>query len=412
MLSLRGGDGAAWIAAVAAGLAPVLLGVTATLNTTTFEPLAWTVVAYGVARAAILDDRRALVWAGIAAGIALQAKYTLPLWLLCLAAAVALFPERRILRMRELWLGLGLAAVIAAPSIVWQATHGLPFRELVRAAADKDIAYGPLAYAVNQVLLLDPLFAPIWLAGLAAPFVVRDLRAVRFLPVAFAFAAVAIVAEHGKDYYLAPAYPPLFALGGILLERAVRNGVVRIGYLGVAAASAFVLAPLALPILPPATLVAYQRAIHLAPAAQEHGDDGDVIPPTFADMLGWHDFVRQIGTAYVALPPAERANTGILVDNYGEAAALDVYGAPYGLPPALSGHNQYAYWGARGQDPANILRVQLHPERLRPYCRRTTVVGTTQSFYARDFENGRTIAFCEGLHPRYAALEADLRDIR
>jgi hypothetical protein len=100
-----------------------------------------------------------------------------------------------------------------------------------------------------------------------------------------------------------------------------------------------------------------------------------------------------------------------LVDNYGEAAALDIYGAPYALPPALSGHNQYYLWGERGQDPENLIRVQSHPERLRPYCREMTVFRTTQSPYARDFENGKTIAFCRGLHPHLATIWPRLKII-
>jgi hypothetical protein len=170
-----------------------------------------------------------------------------------------------------------------------------------------------------------------------------------------------------------------------------------------------VIAPLALPILSPARLIAYQETIHLKAHPQERGDTGDAIPSTLADMLGWHDFVREVGLAYDAIPAAERAQTSIEVDNYGEAAALDLYGGSYGLPPALSGHNQYFFWGTRGQEPSNILTVQNDPERLQRYCARVTVLGTTASRYARDFENGKAIAFCRGLHPTLEKLWPSLK---
>jgi 4-amino-4-deoxy-L-arabinose transferase-like glycosyltransferase len=408
---LGGRDGAAWIAGIAAAFAPMLMGLTATLNTTTFEPLAWTLLAYAVARAIVLDDRRALVWGGAVAGLAMEAKYALPLWLVSLALALALFPERRLFRYRELWLGLGIAVVLALPSVVWQALHGFPFVELVRNAHYKDLVVSPLAFVINQIVVFNPFFAPIWIRGLIVPFTSRDLRPMRFVAVAFAIAAVATVVGHGKDYYLAPAYPPLLAIGGVALERFVRNVVVRVGYLAVAVALSLLFAPLALPILSPARLVAHEQRIHFTVHPEERGDAGDAIPPTFADMLGWHDFVRQVGVAYDALPPSERARTSILVDNYGEAAALDLYGSAYGLPPALSGHNEYFLWGLRGQDPANVLRVQFHPERLRPYCASMTVLGTTESPYARDFENGKTIAFCRGLHPSLSTIWPGLKII-
>jgi len=406
---LGGGNGAAWCAGAAAGFAPMLMGLTATVNTTTFEPLAWTLVAYGLARVAIADDRRAPLWAGLVAGLAMEAKYALPLWLAGLAAGLIVFPERRILRYRELWIGVAIATLIALPSVLWQAAHGFPFRELVRNAHLKDIAAGPLPFALNQLVVITPLFAALALLGLIAPFAMKRLRAVRFIPVAFALAAIAIVAGGGKDYYLAAAYPPLFALGSVAFEAIVRNAIVRGVLVGISVAGALVAAPLALPILSPPTLVAYQAALHIHPAAQERGDAGDALPPTFADMLGWHDFVREVGAAYDSLPPAERARTAIVVDNYGEAAALDVYGYEYHLPEALSGHNQYFLWAERGQHPVDVLRVQNNPERLAPFCATVKVFGTTTARYARDFENGKTIALCRGLHPDIATIWPSLK---
>jgi 4-amino-4-deoxy-L-arabinose transferase-like glycosyltransferase len=405
---LGGRNGAAWLAGIVAATAPILLGLTATLNTTSFEPLVWTAVAYALARAVILDDRRALIAAGCVAGLALEAKYALPLWLAALGIGLIVTPQRRILAYRELWIGVALAALIAAPSIVWQAQHGWPFATLVRNAGLKDAAVRPLAYMINQIVIFNPLSAPVWIAGLVAPFAIAELRAMRFLPIAYALTAVATIAGGGKDYYLAPAYPALFAIGAVIAERAIRAGVVRTAYAAVIVALAAVIAPLALPILSPATLIAYERALHLAPQQQERGDAATVLPSTFADMLGWHDFVREVAAAYDTIAPADRAATSILVDNYGEAAAVDLYGPAYGLPPALSGHNQYGFWGLRGQTPRNLLRVQDNPARLRPYCAQMRVVATTSSIYARACENGKAIAFCRDLHPPLAQLWPDI----
>jgi hypothetical protein len=401
---LRGGDAAAWIGGIAAALAPILMGLTATLNTTTFEPLAWTTVAYCLARAAILDDRGSLLWAGFAGGLAMEAKYALPLWLFSLAVAMLLFPQRRLYRYRELWFGFAIAFIIAIPSVIWQAAHAFPFVELVHNAGGKDLAASPIAFVLNQILVFNPLFAPLWLAGLVAPFVMRDLRAVRFIAVAFAISAAAIIAGHGKDYYLAPAYPALLAIGGVAFAQLVRNALLRVGYLAVAVLFSLIAAPLALPILSPDALGAYQQRMHLRSDTQEKGDRGDALPSLFADMLGWHDFVHQVGVAYDALPSADRERTSILVDNYGEAAALEIYGATYHLPPPLSGHNQYFFWGLRGQLPVNVLRVRFQPEVLRPHCIQMHEFGTTHSRYARGFENKRTIAFCRGFHPPLSSL--------
>jgi 4-amino-4-deoxy-L-arabinose transferase-like glycosyltransferase len=405
---LGGRNAAAWLAGIAAAFAPIFLGLTATLNTTSFEPLAWTAIAYLLARAIVLDDRRALIIAGVVAGIAMEAKYALPLWLIALAIGLLLTPQRRLLARRELWVGVAVAAVIAAPSLAWQGHNDWPFVALIRNAGLKDAAVAPVAYMINQVLILNPLAAPLWIAGLVAPFLIAQLRPARFIAIAYVVTAVATIAGDGKDYYLAPAYPALLAIGAIALERAIRSNAVRIVYATAIIAVAALIAPLALPMLPPATLIAYERALHLAPQQQERNDAATALPSTFADMLGWHDFVHQVAVAYDAIPPANRAATSILVDNYGEAAAIDLYGPAYGLPPALSGHNQYGLWGPRGQTPRNLLRVQNNPEKLRPYCGRMRVVATTESTYARGFENGKAIAFCRDLHPPLAQLWPDL----
>jgi hypothetical protein len=58
--------------------------------------------------------------------------------------------------------------------------------------------------------------------------------------------------------------------------------------------------------------------------------------------------VAQVAKAYASIPLVERMRCGILTVNYGEAGAIDHFGPRYGLPPALSGHQNYWIWGPRG----------------------------------------------------------------
>ncbi|MDB5026892.1 MAG: hypothetical protein JWO66_581 [Candidatus Eremiobacteraeota bacterium] len=407
---LGGGDGAAWTAGIMAAVAPMFLGLHATLNTTTFEPLAWTAVAYALARAALLDDRRAPVWAGIVAGVAMEAKYALPAWLIALAVGLLLTPQRRIFARRELWTGLALAALIALPSVVWQAANHWPFLDLVRAAGDKNAVVAPIAFVVNQLLVMNPLFAPIWIAGIVAPFAWRDLAPLRFVAIAFVVAAAMVMASHGKDYYLAAAYPPLFALGAVAFERVVRNAIARAVYVAAAVAISAVAAPTILPILPPAALAGYMERTHQTVTHAEKSFAGTTLPQGFADELGWHDYVAQIAAAYAALPAPLKARTAIVVQDYGEAGALDVYGGAYGLPPALSGHNQYYLWGQRGQSPDNIVRATQHPELWRPHCDAVEILGKTFSPYAMAYENGKSILLCRHMRPSLARYWPELKN--
>lgn len=406
--ALLGGDRTAVVlAALVAAIAPMLMGLTGTLNTSAFDPLAWTAIALLLVAALRGGSDRALIGAGLIAGIDLQIKYALVFWAVGLGVGLLLTPERRLFARRGLWIGLGLGALLALPSALWQAANGFPFLELGAAAEGKnaDVALGP--FLLNQVLAMNPLLAPLWLAGLIAPFVVPRLKDLRFLAIACLVMLVIVRLGHGKDYYLAPCYPILFAIGAAALApwfvgtaRRVIGGASLAGAVAVSAA----IAPISLPILQPETLVRYMAGIGFTPQQQEKSFAGTALPQHFADQLGWRDFTRQVGAAWQRIPPAERARTALLMDNYGEAAALDLYGKPHRLPPVLSGHNQYYLWGLRGQRPVNVLTLADAGEDLTPYCATVTELGTTFSRFAMAYENGQRLVFCQGVRPSLAQL--------
>src|ERR1700722_9035216 len=127
---LGGNSTAAWVAGLAAGIAPALVALTTTTTTPTFEPIAWTAFAYFLARAVIQEDRRAIVWAGLVAGVALEAEFGIAFWLVPLGLGVLLTSARRILVWPALWLGALVGLLVALPSLIWQALHGWPFFEV------------------------------------------------------------------------------------------------------------------------------------------------------------------------------------------------------------------------------------------------------------------------------------------
>lgn len=411
---LLGGDGfAAAGAGIAVVIAPMLMGMMATLNTTAFDPLAWTLIAYLLVRAVKDQDRTALLWCGVVAGIDFEIKYALVFWFASLVIGLLATPERRVFKEKFLWLGIGLAAVIGLPSLIWQGLHGLPFRDLAAAARDKNADTPPLSFVLNQVLVMNPLLAPLWISGIVAPFTVAQLKPVRFLSIAFLASLALVLLTHGKDYYIAATYPAMFIVGAVAMAHWVKGTKGRVALAGwgaLAAAFTVLISPMALPVLSVEGLKTYMENFPLKPQQQEKSFQGTLLPQLFADQVGWHDFTDQVGAAWAKIPAGERARTGIKLDNYGEAGALDVYGKSYGLPPALSGHNQYYLWGLRGQHPVNLLVVQDHPERLTPYCQEAIILGTTNSPNAMAYENGKTIAYCRGLKVDLAKIWPELKN--
>jgi hypothetical protein len=117
----------------------------------------------------------------------------------------------------------------------------------------------------------------------------------------------------------------------------------------------------------------------------------------FSDELGWRSFEKQVAEVYKALPPEDRAHAAIMAVDYGEAAALDYYGPADGLPPAISGQNQYFLWGAHGYDGSVIIHANGRPETWARLCASSTVGGSFGAPYAMPYENDRPIILCRGL---------------
>jgi hypothetical protein len=392
------------VAGLATLLAPVYLSFGLLLTTNAFDPLLWTFVAYCAVRVIRDDDERWWLLAGIAAGVALEAKYGVALYLVALLAGVLATGARRSLRSAHFYVGAALGVLIALPSFVWQWAHGWPFVELLRAgAAGKNVVLGPLAFALEQLLLMQPLAAVVWLAGLGALLFSPALRPYRFLGIAFVVFVLLEFALHAKGYYTTPAYATLFAAGGAALELWLQPLVARAAVIAALVVGGLLLLPLSLPVLPPATFVAYERALHLRDQPSEHQAQG-ALPQIYADMFGWPELARDVARVYRALPPADRARAAIFTDNYGEAGAIDFFGPDLGLPGALSGHNNYFLWGPGTYDGSVVIRIGSTIDDLHRRCASVELAGVHDHQYAMPYERHLPIWVCRGLRVPLAKL--------
>ncbi|HEY1654025.1 MAG TPA: glycosyltransferase family 39 protein [Candidatus Tumulicola sp.] len=403
---LGGSTRAAWLAGVAAAASPMIIAMTAALSTSTFEPVAFTAVAYYVVRGVLLAESRAFWWAGIIAGVALEAKYGIAFWLFGIALGLALFGDRAAWRSRNFWIGAAIAVVLILPNIAWQVAHGLPFLELVRNDNAGNLTGSPFGFFLDQFFLVNVLLAPLWIAGIVAPFASKRMAPARFLSVAFVVTAVLVVATHGKDYYLAGAYPAMFAVGAAASSRLWRWFVALWAVLA-AANGAFAL-PFVLPLVAPARLAEMFDQMKFRPPPMERACVGAPLGCIFSLEFGWREVAQRAAEVFATIPPGDRDRAAILASNYGEAAAIDVYGK--GLPPALSGNNQYFLWGPRGYDGSVVIGVGIEPSVLAPLCdsvRTAARYGTSP--YAMPYERNRPIVICRNMRPSLAARWSEFK---
>jgi hypothetical protein len=203
---------------------------------------------------------------------------------------------------------------------------------------------------VNQILIMNPLSLPLWVAGLWYFFSKGGAR-YRVFSWAYLILFALFIAIQGKSYFLAPAYPLLFA-GGALVFGAWRVRWPHWGsrwvaaYAIVLAQSGVLLVPAAMPVLPPAVYAQVYGAAGNGGSAQESGDVYG-LPQALADRFGCEKQVAVIAQIYHSLPPDEQRVACVFTENYGEASALVQFGARYHLLPAISGHNAFNLWGGR-----------------------------------------------------------------
>jgi hypothetical protein len=117
----------------------------------------------------------------------------------------------------------------------------------------------------------------------------------------------------------------------------------------------------------------------------------------YGDMAGWPDFVGTIARVYNGLPPAERKHTQLLMGNYGEAGAIDLYGPRYHLPQALSGHLTFYYWKPKHVVARALILVEVNPSSLGGQCATTRRVAIIRnSLGVRNEEYGNSVLLCRG----------------
>jgi hypothetical protein len=114
-------------------------------------------------------------------------------------------------------------------------------------------------------------------------------------------------------------------------------------------------------------------------------------------MVGWPEFVGQVAAVFRSLPRAQRASARILVGNYGEAGAIDLFGPRYGLPPALSGHLTYYYWKPPHVVAQTLILVQVSPASLGGQCAGVRTAAIIHNSLGIDNqENGEPVLVCHG----------------
>ncbi len=365
-----------WVAVVTA-TSTTLLVTGHLFGTTVLDVVATSALVLGLLRAVRTGTPRAWLVVGGVAAVSLLVK-TLPATvLLCAALALLLVGPRTPFRAPWAWAAAGVAALGLAPTVVWQQRNGWPQLALAETIAD-----GGSGTSVERALVLPmlltltgPLTAGVLVVGGVALWRAAGRR---WAVVTAVLLVLVVLLTGGKPYYVMGVVPLLVAAGvpGCLRWAARGSKPRRRGLLvGLVLVNAVVGGVIALPLLP----------ARLAPVdvVYDHGE-----------QVGWDELTDAVGEAARA-GDAE----AVLAGNYGQAGALDrARDRGADLPPVVSGHNAYWWWGPPEGEPQVVLAVGRWPEgRLEAWFASCAPAGQVANDAGLDNdEAGTPLRLCQG----------------
>ena len=367
-----GGAKAQTFAAACAGFTGVLLGEGHLLSTAVFDYVLWSLGLWILVRILDGDDPGLWLFLGVVVGVGLQNKHTAAFLAGAILLSLLVTRRRSLLGTWHPWAGVLIAFSIALPNLLWQGANGWPqleMAEALRARSDGLTAYLALQPALLSITLAIPAFVGLW-------WLARAESARNWRPVAIVYLILFISfgVSGGKPYYVAPTYSVLFAAGAVWFGSLSRRGRTLMAW--TAGTGIVVGALIALPLLP----------MSQAGALDATGELGETV--------GWHELIEQIADVYETMPPDQRAATVIFTGSYGEAGAVDVLGPSAGLPPAVSGHNNYWLWGPPTRH-GPVIGVGHVEDSLRVICPSLAQVGTVSNPYGVENEElGQPLWLC------------------
>ncbi len=387
---------------LAAVTAAVCLGFMATgsiFSMDALDQLWWTLAAYILVLLIKRQSPRLWLLFGLVAGIGLTTKLTMLFWGLALVIGLLLTTNRRLMFGRWLLAGGAIAFAFLLPYLLWNIVNGLPTWEFWHHYGGIT-GDGPIGYLANQIFLINPFTVPVAIAGLIFFFRMPAGKPYRVFGWAYVFLYVLFTLIHTKSYFLAPAYPPLFAGGAVLIEQwAERQQWVTPVAATALALSGILLAPVTMPVLPPATYVQVYGFLGSQSNASAGQSAAGAFPQYLGDRFGWPHMAATVARVYLSLPASERASACVFTSNYGEAGALQLYSQQYHLPPVISGHNNYYLWGPGSCSGSVLIAVGFAPSDLEKSYNQVTVATTLTCAYCMPNEDNLPILVAS--QPKY-----------
>lgn len=326
----------------------VVLGGSSYYSMNSFDVLLSTITFLYLIKLLKTNDTKIWITLGIIIGLGLQNKLSFIFLGFGLIVGLLLIKERVFFKSKHFWIGMSISFLIFLPNIIWQILNDFPTLEFIRnASLYKNVSMTFPQFLLGSAMELNPGFVPFILFAFYFLFLNEVGKKYKLIGFIFIILLFVFAFNNGKPYYMGILFPVMLALGAmgadIIIEKYLQKWVRPILLIYILP-FLIIVTPFAIPILNVDTFLNFSQSLRMKPRSSENNTLG-VLPQFYADRFGWEDMVESVNKAYSTLTEEEKKQVIIFAQNYGEAGAINYYGIKYGLPKAISSHNNYWLWG-------------------------------------------------------------------
>ncbi len=354
---MKGGWYAQSLAAFIAFFSPAFLRTGHMFQPVCIDIGFWTLYCWLLLKYLNTEDKKYILYFGIAFGLGMLNKYMVGFYLIALLTVLLFSRYKNLLWSKSaLWAAMA-AFLILSPNLVWQYLHDFPVVvHMTELSSTQLVNVTPRDFLADQLLMHAPSLL-IWLAGLGYLLLHPKGRPYRILGILYLVVIALFLIMKGKSYYTLGMYPVLMAAGAVYAERLIIPLWGRLIPPVVVLGLLLPLMPVSIPVIP-----LDKTASYFSWVAEDLGLEGIVrwedgrlytLPQDYADMLGWKEIAQLTKTAYQEA--SEKEKVLIYAENYGQAGAIAHF-AP-ALPDPVSFSDTYLLWAPKTIDAHTLIYV-------------------------------------------------------
>jgi 4-amino-4-deoxy-L-arabinose transferase-like glycosyltransferase len=383
---LGGSRRAQVLTSLAVAFIPIVTIQTSVLQYVSFDYLWGVLLTYFLLRLLNTNDARLWMAIGAVIGLGMMTKYTMAFFVAGLVGgllATGVFDRniRSQLRSPWLWGGVVVSLIIFLPNLIWQIQHHFISLDFLRHIHARDVGQGRTHGFLPEQLYVcvSAGLAPLALMSIWFFFSERG-RKYRLLGWMFVLTLLLFVVAQARSYYLGPLYPVLLAGGSVMWERWVEASSRK---------WAITIQSVTWLMVVSSAVLSFALFTPVAPINSALWNVTGKIQDNFKEEIGWTDLAETVARVYQSIPQNERAGSGIIVGNYGEAGAINLLGEKYSLPSAISGTNSAWYRSYPENNPQTLIAVGLDDGFLKEHFERCEMVAHNGNAYGVMNEESR-----------------------